>query len=174
MVVGIGVVVAWFAGVFEQISARTSASSTTQDRMALYRETFRRTLQSPLFGWGAPRPSETLQVSVGTQGHIWNLMFSYGFLALGFFAVFIWWTVWRSRDVPTAEALWVHVSLLVSGCAITYYGFDGPQMAVVMVSAALLLRAVSPPPRPQRPAAVGVAVLPRATPERAGALQGSR
>lgn len=160
---GVGVVVAWFAGVFTQISARTSTSSTTEDRMALYKETFRRTVQSPLFGWGAPRPSETLQVSVGTQGHIWNIMFSYGFFALALFAGFFWWTVWRSRAIPTPVAMWVHVSVFVGSCAIVYYGFDGPQMSVLMVGAALLLRAASPPPPPATEAAA--AALP--TPVRA-------
>lgn len=140
--------VAWAGGFFARITERTTASSTTADRASLYEETFRRTLESPLFGWGAPRPSETLQVSVGTQGHLWNIMFSYGFLALAFFAGFLWWAVWRSRAVPTSVALWVHVSMFVSAVSFTYYGFDGPQMAVTMVSAALLFRAVSPPPRP--------------------------
>jgi hypothetical protein len=131
---------AWAAGIGERIEARTTYSSTTVDRLAIYTEAFERTLGSPLLGYGAPRPSTTLTVSVGTQGHVWNVMFSYGFLALACFLGWVWWSAWRSRHVYDGIGLAVHVTLVMASVVVFYYGFDGPQLATVFVASALAFR----------------------------------
>lgn len=134
-------------GVLDQIGERTTYSSTTDDRLALYNETFERALASPILGWGGPRPSRTIAVSVGTQGHIWNVMFSHGFLALVLFLAVLWWLAWRTRGA-TGTAFAGHISVVIAALAVNVYGFDGPQMMVTMIAAALAMRQVTSPDPP--------------------------
>ena len=140
------------AGALERIQLRTTHSSTNLGRVTVYQETFDRTLSSPLLGWGGPRPSRTLNISVGTQGHVWNVMFSHGFVALAFFVVTLVWLAWRTRRC-TQLGFAAHVTLVTVVVAITYYGFDGPQMLVALTAAALAMRQVDQGPR-RRPAAI--------------------
>ncbi len=139
-----GVVLA--SGVLDRVGERTSTSSTTQDRLALYREAFQRTLESPLLGWGAPRPSLSLEVSVGTQGHFWYLMFSHGFVGLGLFLLTVWGLVavtWRTRDT---ESLLMHTVVVVIGVMLLFYGVDGVHLVIALTCGVLLLRPEEPPP----------------------------
>jgi hypothetical protein len=120
---------------------RTTYSSTNFGRATVYRETFDRTLSSPLLGWGGPRPSRTLDISVGTQGHLWNVMFSHGFLALALFVTTLLWLTWRTRTC-TGFGFAAHVTLVMVAVAITFYGFDGPQMLIALTAGALGTRQV--------------------------------
>lgn len=147
------------SGALDRISQRTSTSSTTQDRASIYREAFTRTLDSPLLGYGAPRPSSTLDVSVGTQGHFWYVMFSHGFVGLAFFLATIWGLALvtrRASDLPTAL---VQTPLVVVSVMIMFYGLEGMNLLLVLVIGALALRPgpkvdVVEPARPPRRTAV--------------------
>jgi hypothetical protein len=142
--VGVGVALA--SGVASSLQERLQYSGSNVSRMTIYGEAFQGAVSSPFLGNGAPRPSQTLNISVGTQGQIWNVMFSYGFLALFFFlAWFAWVAVVSSRWNEIGD-LWLHVCLVVAFLTIAYYGYDGPQLTVVMFVAALALRRVRPLP----------------------------
>ncbi|WP_340295326.1 O-antigen ligase family protein, partial [Aquipuribacter hungaricus] len=141
VVAGCGALGAFAAsGLFEGISSRTTYSSTNVGRMAIYQETFERTLASPVIGYGAPRPSEILDISAGTQGHFWMVMFSYGFVGLGFFLWFLWGATVRTAAAPTTAELWLHATLVVASMTIFYYGLDTMQMLAVTLVAVVLLR----------------------------------
>jgi polysaccharide biosynthesis protein PslJ len=129
------------SGVLDRIMLRTTYSATNIGRATVYEETFDRTLSSPLLGWGGPRPSRTLDISVGTQGHVWNVMFSHGFLALALFVSTLLWLAWRTRRC-TGLGFASHITLVMIVVAITYYGYDGPQMLVALTAAALGTRQV--------------------------------
>lgn len=125
----------------ERLQERTSRVESIDDRGNLYLETFDRTLESPVFGHGAPRPSEREgQPSAGTQGQVWNVLFSHGFVGLG---VFLSWFVWlfiktfRRRDMV---GLVCNTLILVSFIEVFYYGILGAGLVVVMVAGALALR----------------------------------
>jgi hypothetical protein len=128
------------SGVAAALGQRLQYSDTNDTRMLLYREAFEGTLASPLLGNGSPRPSAVVDISVGTQGQVWNVMFSYGFPALLFFIGWFVWAAWASRRWETVADLWVHVCLVVALMTTFYYGYDGPQLTVAMVAAALALR----------------------------------
>lgn len=147
IVIGSGVllVLANVLGLVDLLELRTTYSSSTLDRSLVYRETFVRTLESPLVGWGGPRPSRTLGISVGTQGHVWNVMFSHGFVGLALFLSFLWWSAWRTRGCVGVAAA-AHVVLVVVSIAVTYYGFDGPQMLTALVAAGIAHRQVASSP----------------------------
>lgn len=132
--------------VAERLTHRVQASSSTADRANLYQETIQRTLESPVFGYGGPRPSETKGApSVGTQGQVWMVMFSHGLPGL---ALFMGWLVWayirsiRERD-PAGLAL--NTVLLVVIVESLYYGIMTTGLAVAMIAAALTLRPPVPP-----------------------------
>lgn len=131
-------VVAAAGGLFGALSTRAQYGST-DDRMLLYRETIDRTLDSPLFGYGAPRPSEVVDVSVGTQGFVWMLMFSFGFVGLALFLWFLFGALVRTWRAPDTPALWLH-GVLVAACAlIGFYGLDVMQLLTVVLVIGVLL-----------------------------------
>jgi O-antigen ligase len=127
----------------ELLSTRLSESSTTVDRANLYQETFNRTLQSPLFGYGGPRPSFTLGApDAGTQGQVWMVLFSHGFPGL---ALFLGWSIWavvRSAREHNPIGFAAHIALLIVLVESFYYGTLLTGLAVAMVAAALTQRPV--------------------------------
>jgi hypothetical protein len=136
----LGAVAVVASGALDRIGQRTATSSTTADRASIYREAFERTLASPLLGYGAPRPSSTLDVSVGTQGHFWYVMFSHGFVGLALFLATIWGlalTTRRALDLPTAL---VQTTLVVASVMLMFYGLDGMNLLIVLLTAVVLLR----------------------------------
>ncbi|MFE3453700.1 O-antigen ligase family protein [Nonomuraea sp. NPDC059194] len=140
----VGMSAFWLSGLSSVISTRTQYSSTNTGRAAVYGEAFTRTLESPILGHGAPRPSETLGISVGTQGQFWNIMFSFGFPALILFCVWIWILAWRTRRVP-ASLLWLHAVPVMAAFMVFYYGLDGTQLVLIFTAGALALRPAEAP-----------------------------
>ncbi|GIH76234.1 hypothetical protein Plo01_26630 [Planobispora longispora] len=135
----VGVTVAYLTGVADGITSRTSVSGSNDDRVGIYLEAFQRTLESPILGYGAPRPSATIGVSVGTQGQFWNIMFSFGFPALLLFTLFLAGLAWRTRKLPL-ELVWLHVVPVMAVFMMFYYGLDSTQLVVIFMAAALGLR----------------------------------
>lgn len=127
-------------GAAARITDRLQYSNSTEGRASLYAETWRRTLQSPFFGWGAPRPSLYHEVSVGTQGYAWTVMFSYGLVGLLLFAVFLAGAVLRTWRVVDDVALLLHASLVGAVAIVGFYGLDVMQLLTIGAVAAVLLR----------------------------------
>jgi O-antigen ligase len=137
---GVGIAVALATGVLARLQERLHYSQTNLGRQTIYREAFDGALNSPIFGHGAPQPSSTLDISIGTQGQVWNVMFSYGFVALAFFLGFFAVVVLQSWRARQQADLWVHATLFVAFATFFYYGYDGIQLTVAMSAAALALR----------------------------------
>ena len=136
----VGALVAVLTGAYGRLNARLQYSQSTDDRQLIYREAWQGALHSPLFGNGTPKPSQTLAYSVGTQGQLWNLMFSYGFPALVLFIAFFVYCAVVSARARTVSDLWVHSVPLLVLFTIVFYGYDGPQLAIGMVGSALAVR----------------------------------
>ncbi len=136
----VGVTVAVATGVLARLQERLHYSQTNLGRQTIYREAFDGAVNSPIFGHGAPQPSDTLDISIGTQGQVWNVMFSYGFVALAFFLGFFGVVVLQSWKARKQADLWVHATLFVAFATFFYYGYDGIQLTVAMAAAALALR----------------------------------
>ncbi|TPW73836.1 hypothetical protein FJ658_03950 [Schumannella sp. 10F1B-5-1] len=138
LVVGLAVVV---LPVQERLTERLDASSTTEDRANLYQETLQRTLESPVFGYGAPRPSETDGApSAGTQGQVWTLLFSHGFPGVLLFMAWLVLLAWRTRHARGAIGVAGHTMLVVLVVEVFYYGVVVNGLALGFIAAALLLR----------------------------------
>ena len=134
-----GTVLMW-QGLLTQFEVRQEYGQSNGARFTLYAETIQRTLQSPLLGFGAPRPSAEQALSVGTQGYVWTLMFSFGFVGLGLFLLFLWGSTWRTRACRDDVDVALHATLVVSSLAIVVYGLDIVQLLAIALVAAVLLR----------------------------------
>ncbi|HEV2885796.1 MAG TPA: O-antigen ligase family protein [Jatrophihabitans sp.] len=166
MVIGaatVGAAVAVSAGVLARLQERVHYSGTNVGRQTIYREAFDGAVNSPIFGHGAPQPSTTVDVSIGTQGQVWNVMFSYGFVALAFFLGWFGLVVLQSWQARRQADLWVHATLFVTFATFFFYGYDGIQLTVAMTAAALALRT--------RRAEMAAAALPGSTPRVLAATQ---
>lgn len=145
VLLGAGMGLASFAfvasGQLGQILGRQEYSNSTGGRLSVYSETLAATLKSPLLGYGAPRLDETIGVSLGTQGYVWMLMFSYGFVGLGLFVIFLAGGILRTWHAAGNIGLWLHsVPVAAAGIA-GFYSFDVMQLTVVALVLAVLLRA---------------------------------
>ena len=136
-----GAIVLVANGLLTQIQTRQHFGDSTGTRSSLYGETFERTLRSPLLGYGAPRPSTSEPlISAGTQGYVWMLMFSFGFVGLALFLVFLWGTTLRTWRAPGDIDVVLHSVLVVASLVIVVYGLDIMQLLTIMLIAAVLLR----------------------------------
>ena len=154
-----GVVAGLPALISNTIAARQAYSGSNETRASVYVEAFRGALDSPILGQGTPKATANLDVAVGTQGQVWNVMFSYGFIALACFLGWFALAAWGSRHTAGSARLWLHVAACVPLITSFYYGYDGPQLAVAMVACAAALRPLSPDTLPVRrrpaPKAIG-------------------
>jgi polysaccharide biosynthesis protein PslJ len=151
LVVALGVSQA--IGVQDRVSDRVDNSQTNETRLAVYEEAYERTLDSPLFGYGAPRPSVLGEgvPAVGTQGQFWNVLFSHGFAGAALFLGWFVWLSWRTRRSPTQLALWMHVVVVMTTVMMFYYGLMDSGLVIAMIAGALALReAERQPPLPPR------------------------
>lgn len=124
-----------------KLTDRVETSSSTEDRANLYEETFTRTLESPLFGYGAPRPSFTEGApSAGTQGHLWMVMFSHGFPALICFLGALAWMFFATYRGRSTAMLVLNTVQLVILVEVFFYGVLPDGLILVFPAAALALR----------------------------------
>ncbi|MCC9205421.1 O-antigen ligase family protein [Arthrobacter sp. zg-Y769] len=127
-------------GSLQHILDRQLYSDSTTGRLSLYLQTWKATLEQPLLGYGTPRLEETIGVSLGTQGYLWMLMFSYGLVGLCLFLYFLAGAVLRTWPTPSTAGLWLHSVPVAALVMIPFYGFDVMQLTAVFVVLAVLLR----------------------------------
>ena len=147
VLLGVVVLVVIAGGVAAQIDVesrlneRLETSSTTADRASLYRETLDQTMASPVLGFGAPRPSEVAgQPSVGTQGQLWMVLYSHGFVGAILFVGWLLWMLLVSLQRKDRFG-WVCSGVLLAAIVeIAYYGMLASGLVVVMVVGAAAMR----------------------------------
>lgn len=127
-----------FSGAVEAIVARQEVADTTTGRSLLYEETFARTFESPILGFGSPRPSLTSEITVGTQGTLWNTMFCFGFVGLALFAWFLIGAAVRTAAAPNTMALWLHSAVVGSCVVAVFYGLDRHMLSICLIIGLLL------------------------------------
>lgn len=142
-------------------------------RLSLYQEATAGVSQSPLFGYGAPKPVTTGvgqqpgTPAIGTQGQLWLVLYSSGYPAAVFFVGFYLVVLWQTRRARGTVGLWLHTVPLVALSQIAFYGWLSAEVQVVMVAAALAYRR-SWVPAPVRPPAAasrgGLTERPRPVP----------
>jgi O-antigen ligase len=145
-------------------------------RQILYVGALQAVSQSPIFGFGTPVPSTTLNsaldeagsADVGTHGQFWTIVVSHGVPGILLFGSwFLWLFVKTFRVVPATGGrdpharFWAHICLAAGGLQMGYYELLPWGLMIMMVAGALALRERVPerlgPPAPAswRPAALG-------------------
>ena len=108
----------------ERLEARDASAGSTATRLMLYEEAWERTLESPVVGYGAPRPSVHAGApSVGTQGQFWATLFSHGFFAAA--ALMVWLALVAGVSLRRADPLHVATGAVgvIAFVEVLYYGF---------------------------------------------------
>lgn len=137
-IAGVG---AMAGGVFSAIAERQEVSHTTSGRSAIYQATFEKVLQSPIVGWATPEMDPTIGIALGTQGYAWTLLFSYGFIGLVLFYLFLGRVLqasWILRE-PAAHVFQGMVATVA--CTIWFYGLGATQCLILLLGVAVLSRA---------------------------------
>lgn len=135
----------------DRIQSRVATSHTNDTRTNLYNETWDRTLQSPILGYGTTVKSESAPDGVaiapngqtyavppiGTQGQVWLIMISTGLPGITFFLGFFLIAAWRTRRYVGPVGLWCHVILVMGLIQFWYYGVTASDLFILMAAVAL-------------------------------------
>jgi O-antigen ligase len=124
---------------------RIATPHSNEGRLSLYSEAAESVIDSPLLGYGAPRPSERDPnlPRVGTHGQLWLVLFSHGIPAAGFFVGWFAFAFWRSRRTTSDVSSWMHVVLLITLVQMSYYGMVPVPIHIAMLAAAIAWREIS-------------------------------
>lgn len=124
------------------VGDRLATPHSNNRRVSLYQEAVEGALESPVFGYGAPRPSKwnPNAPSVGTQGAIWLVLFSHGFPGMVMFAGWFMYCFWSLRRSTDAIGFWVHVMILILMVQWPVYGMIPMQIHIVMIGIAIATR----------------------------------
>jgi polysaccharide biosynthesis protein PslJ len=124
------------------VEERFANPHSNERRLSLYQEAIQNVTESPLLGFGGPRPSEENSdaPSVGTQGQFWLVLFSHGIPGAVFF---VWWFLyqfWAMRHVSRPVPFWCHVLILIALIQLPFYGWLPAPLVVIIVAIALAAR----------------------------------
>ncbi|MEU7904493.1 O-antigen ligase family protein [Actinoplanes sp. NPDC049118] len=147
VIVVLGWIVTLFIPVFDLITNRTSTTDTTSDRFDLYAQTWAAVAQSPLFGFGQPNSVDTTHAAepLGTQGMIWQLLYSHGVPATICFYVLLMVLARRLAAAVTSAGLWLSAVPVIAVVVTPFYAYIDPNMSVLCFVVALGLAAVDGP-----------------------------
>jgi hypothetical protein len=143
----LGWVVTLFIPVTELISNRTSTTDTTSDRLDLYVQTWNAVVTSPLLGFGQPASVDTTHASepLGTQGMVWQVLFSHGIPAL----ICVYWlfalVARRLAAAVSPAGLWLSTLPVIAVVVTPFYSYIDPNMSVLFFGIGLGLAAVDGP-----------------------------
>ncbi len=135
LVAAVGLLVAVNTDVLDtainQLDARTADSNET--RANIYVETIEQSAESPMIGFGTPRPnpSNPSGPPLGTHGQVWAIMFAHGYLALALYLLFFVYGFIRGAGRgPVAH--WAKVSVLIGLLQMPIYGHLPVQLFIMV------------------------------------------
>jgi O-antigen/teichoic acid export membrane protein len=147
--------------VIANVSSTHGNSNTT--RASVGQQAIEGANSSPLFGLGGPQAvtGQGGTPPIGTQGQLWAILYSNGYIATALFIGFFLAVLWQTRRAAGTAGLWLHAVPLIALTQIAFYGWLAVELQVIMVVAALAYR------RCWRPAAKPLVPVPRdAAPDR--------
>jgi hypothetical protein len=126
------------------ISANLSSTHghSNATRVSVAQQAFDGANQSPIFGYGEPQAvtGQGGTPPIGTQGQLWMVLYSNGYIATALFLAFFLAVLWQTRRASGTAGLWLHAAPLVALTQISFYGWLPAELQVVMVVAALAYR----------------------------------
>ncbi len=151
--------------IIANLSSTHGHSNTT--RVSVAQQAFDGVNRSPIFGYGEPRAvtGQGGTPPIGTQGQLWMILYSNGYVACALFFAFFLGVLWQTRGARGTAGLWLHAAPLVALAQISFYGWLPVELQVVMVISALAYRLSWPAGEQDAPA---VARRPREPAVRSG------
>ena len=123
------------------VEERLANQHSNRGRLSLYEQAIEGAAGAPLFGYGAPLPSENPRhPNVGTHGLFWMILVSHGIPAAVLFVTWLLLVLWRTRTAGTAVQLASNVVVFTGLVQITFYGLLPGQLFIVMAAAGLAWR----------------------------------
>ncbi|GHJ08924.1 hypothetical protein TPA0907_32910 [Micromonospora humidisoli] len=140
-------VVSLVVPVQELIDNRVSSTDTNVDRMDLYVRTLQAVERSPLLGYGAPNSVDTTlaEEPLGTQGMIWQVLYSHGIPALVAFLAWLALIAKRLAGAVSPAGQWLSTIPVIALVVIPVYAYIDPNMSVIFFAVGAGLAAVSGP-----------------------------
>ena len=131
----------------ELISARTASTDTNIDRLDLYRQTWAAVLHSPLLGFGQPDTVDTTKAAepLGTQGMLWQVLYSHGIPALLCLYLFLAVVARRMAVAVTAAGRWLSMLPVIAIVVTPFYAYIDPNLSVLFAAIGLGLAALDGP-----------------------------
>ncbi len=122
---------------------RVANPHSNEGRFYTYEQTLNKLKESPVLGFGGPRPNANpLHPPLGTQGMFWLVMFSHGIPAVITFLAFWFRATYRGMSARDDFGVWATTAVLVAVAQIGFYDLLPSMVFVVMTLFALLLRQV--------------------------------
>lgn len=143
----VGWVIQLIIPVGQLIESRTSTTDSTRDRFDIYAQTLEWVAQSPFLGYGVSSTVDTTYAAepLGTQGQVWQLMFSHGVPALICFFLLMFVVARRLAAAVTPAGQWLSTIPVIAVVITPFYGYTDPNMAVMFFGISLGLAAVDGP-----------------------------
>ncbi|MFJ6197622.1 O-antigen ligase family protein [Micromonospora sp. NPDC092111] len=140
-------VVSLVVPVQELINNRVSSTDTNVDRMDLYVRTWQAVERSPLLGYGAPNSVDTTlaEEPLGTQGMVWQVLYSHGIPALVAFLAWLVLVAKRLGGAVSPAGQWLSTIPVIALVVIPVYAYIDPNMSVIFFAVGAGLAAVSGP-----------------------------
>ncbi|WCO68557.1 hypothetical protein PO878_07425 [Iamia majanohamensis] len=138
----VGLLVVVFTPVRGIVESRAENDHSSAGRERIYVESLGATLESPIIGLGGPVPFPGNRVypNLGTQGMLWTVLVSTGYVGLGVFLAAWLRLIWETRAGPPVT-FWCHVALIVGLVQILVYDMIPSSLHIVFIAAALGVRA---------------------------------
>jgi O-antigen ligase len=133
--------------VVDLVTNRTSTTDTNKDRFDLYAQTWAAVTRSPLLGFGQPGSVDTTHAAepLGTQGMVWQLLYSHGIPATFCFFLLLAVLARRMSAAVTPAGLWLSTLPLIAAVITPFYAFIDPNMSVLCFAIGLGLAALDGP-----------------------------
>jgi hypothetical protein len=129
-----------FTPIGEVVAGRLSESDAGA-RAGIYAEAWAGAKQSPLIGWGGPRPSTNpFSPSVGTHGHLWFAMFSHGFVGLGLYILWLIAAMYRASRRRDPVSIMLASVIFVGAIQMNFYNMFPVPLPIILISIGLLYR----------------------------------
>lgn len=138
----VGLLLILFTPIGSIVEGRAENDHSSAGRERIYEESLGVALESPIIGLGGPvpYPGNRIYPNLGTQGMLWNVVVSTGYVGLGIFLAAWARLIWETRTGPTIT-FWCHVVLIVGLVQILVYDMMPTALHIVFIAAALGFRA---------------------------------
>ncbi len=139
----VAVVIALFVTPLGDIATdRVDNGHSDEGRASLYQETIKKVSESPVIGFGGPRPQSSFVQgpSLGTHGHLWLVLMSQGFVGAALYFGFCASMLWHTRSPNTAMGFWGHIAVFIGMIQIFFYGQLPVEIFFIFSGAMIALR----------------------------------